>query len=252
MNKKQAWLLGCILSGASLSPVWATSLNVPFPVVFGTSAGDAPQASSRIAALNNFSQGPKYYFGATAGYSSQSDICNNPFFNGTCSEGETNWRLLGGVRFNPMLGAELSHGKLGEASMDGKTGERRAAIKNELKSTNLTAVGYLPVTPQIEAFGKAGIAFWKRDSVTTKEVPNEAAQGLNPGGTTLDPFGTHFETENSSDSGTSPVVGIGAQFRWNENLHIRGEWEHIFNVGSDSNYESDVDTYSVGMTYHTL
>lgn len=253
MNKKTIWLVSCLLSASALHTANATNLQLPFPVVFGTSTAEpSPQAQSRLAALNDFSQGPKYYFGGGIGYSSQSDICNNPFFSGSCSEGETTWRVLGGVRVNPMWGAELTYGKLGEASMDGSINNKRSAIKNELKTANLSAVGYLPITPQIEAFGKAGVAFWRRDSTITKEVANDASQPVTSGGTTLDPFGTHLETENSSDSGQSPVIGIGAQFRWDENIHIRGEWEHIFNVGSDSNYETDVDTYSVGLTYHTL
>ena len=48
------------------------------------------------------------------------------------------------------------------------------------------------------------------------------------------------------------MLGGGAQYRLNDNLHLRGEWEHMFNVGSDSAYETDADLYSVGLMYSTL
>jgi hypothetical protein len=48
------------------------------------------------------------------------------------------------------------------------------------------------------------------------------------------------------------LIGGGAQFQLNNNLRVRGEWEHMFNIGSDSAYETDADLYSLGLSYSTL
>jgi opacity protein-like surface antigen len=48
------------------------------------------------------------------------------------------------------------------------------------------------------------------------------------------------------------MLGAGAQYQLNQNLYMRGEWEHSLNIGADSAYETDADTYSVGVMYSTL
>lgn len=208
----------------------------PLPVAMGPSNPNAGYGDP----VNDFSRGSKFYAGVSAGYAKQGDICNDPFFTGTCSNGDLDWKVLAGARFNPMFGAELSYNHMGESSMSGSQNGNPASMRNEIKSINVAGMGFMPVTPQVEAFGKAGVAFWKRDSERTT-----------PDLTTTIP-NSKFITESDSDNGQSPLVGVGAQFRISPNVHLRGEWEHMFNVGADSNYETDLDSYSVGLTYSTL
>ena len=124
--------------------------------------------------------------------------------------------------------------------MSGSQNGNPASMKNEVQSINAAGMAFVPITPQIEAFGKAGVGFWKRQSEQTS-----------PDLTTTIPNSKFITTQNS-DKGQSPLVGLGAQYRIDNNVHVRGEWEHLFNVGSDSNYETDMDSYSVGLTYSTL
>ncbi|MCB1638762.1 MAG: hypothetical protein KDI15_07930, partial [Thiothrix sp.] len=58
--------------------------------------------------------------------------------------------------------------------------------------------------------------------------------------------------QTSQDDGISPMLGLGVQYQLNQNLHLRTEWDHVFNTGSGSDYETDVDSYSIGMIYSTL
>lgn len=195
-------------------------------------AGVAGQATANeFFAANQGFHNPRLYAGASVGSASQGDICNDPFFDGNCSNQDFAWKAFGGVRFNPMMGAELSYHQLGSADMGGQTsGGNSAKLENSLNGIAVTGVGYMPVTPQIEAFGKAGAIFWERD--TSKTIAEQ--------------------TENSTDDGISPVLGAGAQYQLSPNLHLRGEWEHMFNIGADSNYETDTDLYSLGVMYSTL
>lgn len=235
MKHSKLMVVYCLMTLAPLAQAdWV--VRNPLPVMIGASNPKAGYGDP----INDFSNGPKLYAGVSAGYSKQGDICNDPFFSGTCSNGDLNWKIMAGARFNPMFGAEISYNELGESSMSGSQNGNPATMTNEVKSINLAGMGYMPVTPQIEAFGKAGVAFWQRDSErttpdTTTTIPN-----------------SKFITEQSNDKGQSPLLGVGAQFRMSPNVHVRGEWEHMFNVGSDSSYETDVDSYSLGLTYSTL
>ncbi len=180
----------------------------------------------------SFNNGIKMYGGASIGYGSQGNTCNMPFFEGSCDDGDLTIKAFGGVRINPMLGAELGYVSLGETEKKGNIANQAASITNKLSGFQLNAVGYLPVNsvPNLELFGKGGVMFWERDTKAT-----------------LGDLSTP-----SKDDGISPMAGIGAQYQIDQNLHLRSEWEHVFNTGSNSDYETDADNYSVGLMYSTL
>lgn len=178
----------------------------------------------------SFINGPKLYVGGSVGGSQQGDSCNDPFFEGSCDNKDTSWKVFGGVRLNPMTGAEITYHELGTAKMNGVSGGTYASMKNSVSGTSISGVGYVPMAQGLEAFAKAGAMFWERETTQS----------------------TSQRSEKNSDNGTNPLLGLGAQYQLNNNLHVRGEWEHTFNVGSDSAYETDVDQYTVGMMYSTL
>ena len=180
----------------------------------------------------SFNNGLKMYAGASAGYAMQGNACNLPFFEGSCEEGAMSWKVFGGARLNPMFGAELAYAQLGTAEKKGVIATQTAQVSNELAGYQLSGVAYLPinVVPHLELMGKGGAMFWER---TTQETLNTTSK-------------------HSTDQGISPLVGLGAQYQLNPNLHLRGEWEHVFNAGSGSDHETDADNYSLGFMYSTL
>lgn len=180
----------------------------------------------------SFNNGLKMYAGASAGYAMQSDACNMPFFEGSCEDGSAGWKVFGGARFNPMFGTELAYAQLGTAEKKGKVGVENVYVKNEAAGYQLSGVAYLPINivPNLELMGKGGAMFWERD---TKESLDNAG-------------------DKNHDKGISPLVGMGAQYQLNQNLHVRGEWEHVFNIGSGSQHETDANNYTVGLMYSTL
>lgn len=192
-------------------------------------AADSP--FSAVPPVPVFDTGAKLYAGAALSRNGHSDICNDAFFAGTCHDSDNSWKVYGGARINPMLGFEATYARYGEAGKSGVTaGGQSVALSNELTSLNATGVGYMPVAPQLELLGKAGLAFWKRDSSKTV-------------GTT---------TESSKDNGASPLIGLGAQYQIQNNLHLRGEWEHVFDAGDDAEFETDINSISVGLMFQTL
>jgi opacity protein-like surface antigen len=187
-------------------------------------------ADDGAIAAPTFMNGTKLYVGGSIGASKQGDTCNDPFFNGACDDKDSAWKIFGGARINPMLGVEAAYNDLGTASKNGTSGGAPASMDNSVSGISVSGVGYVPVAPQIEAFGKAGAFLWNRET-------SQTANGV---------------STSSKADGTSPLVGGGAQYQLNENLHLRGEWEHMFGVGADSAYETDTDLYSVGLLYSTL
>lgn len=216
-----------------------TLFGVLLAVLAGQVCADNPllprdgQLFGKFAAYtsNNFRNGPQLYGGGSIGSAQQDDTCHDPFFEGSCDSEDFAWKAFAGVRANPMFGAEIAYQQLGSTEVMGQTsGGQSANLQNSFTGTSVTGLAYLPVVPRVEAFAKAGALFWERD--TQKSLAGQR--------------------ENSGDKGSSALVGTGAQYRLDQNLHLRGEWEHMFNLGADSAYETDADLYSLGLLYSTL
>ncbi len=190
-------------------------------------------AATDISANVALKSGMKVYAGGGVGYTGQANVCHSPFFEGSCDDSAVSYKVFAGARFNPLLGAEVTYVDHGEAAMSGSVGTQQVASKNHITGFQITAVGYLPLAtsaaPNLEVIGKAGVLFWQSDS----EVE----------------IGT---AKRSSGDGASTLIGFGAQYRFHQNMSLRGEWEHTFGSGADSGFETDIDNYSMSLLYSTL
>lgn len=214
-----------------LSAVALMGLTLGLTLSAGFTQAESASPFAAMPPLPVYEQGAKLYAGVALSRNGHSDVCNDAFFSGTCHDSDNSWKVYGGARINPMLGVEAAYARYGDAGKSGVTpGGESVALNNEINSLNLTGVGYVPVAPQVEILGKAGLSFWKRESSKTI-------------GTT---------TENSEDNGASPMIGLGAQYQIQDNLHLRGEWEHIFSTGDDIDFETDVNSLSLGLMFQTL
>jgi opacity protein-like surface antigen len=175
---------------------------------------------------------PQFYGGASIGYSKHEDTCDQAFFNSNnCDDSNGTWKVYGGARVNPMMGIEGGYRSLGETSLDGiSTGGDSVALSKELSGYDVSAVGFLPVSPVLESFAKAGIFHWEQDQVET----------------------TNGQSKVQNRSGNSLLVGAGAQFSLQQNMKLRAEWEHIFNAGDETASSTDVDMYSVGVSFSSF
>ncbi|HPQ95715.1 MAG: outer membrane beta-barrel protein [Thiothrix sp.] len=148
-------------------------------------------------------------------------------------------KLYAGLRANYLVGVEAGYMNLGDTETaglddgpDGEPGQGRNSARITSSTSGLYAAGiaYLPLVQNAELMGKLGALYWDRDSGKQVERTGEYHQ--------------------ANDSGLSPLLGVGAQYQLGQNLHVRGEWEHVFGAGSDD-YESSVDLLSLGLTLST-
>ncbi len=91
----------------------------------------------------------------------------------------------------------------------------------------------MPVAPRTELLGKVGAAFWKQDG--SRKVPQDTDLNI-----------------QSANSGVGMLLGGGAQYKVNNNLSVRGEYERVLDTAKDTPYQSDADLLSIGAVFSTL
>lgn len=196
------------------------------------------------------------YGGASMGMTAHEGACTMAGAIGTdCEDSDSGHKFFAGVRAAPntqgfittpvgvvpsaslpTLGVEAGYMDLGESKAKGKAGRANiydTNLNSTLTANYVAAVGYVPVTPQVELLGKAGAAFWEQKG------KRDVAQ---------DPD-LNMQTTNT---GTGTLLGAGAQYRVTGNLSVRGEYERLLGTAKDTTAESDADLISVGAVLSTL
>ncbi|MFN3786450.1 MAG: outer membrane beta-barrel protein [Thiothrix sp.] len=138
--------------------------------------------------------------------------------------------------FLPTLGVEAGYMDLGESTAKGKAGRANiydTNLSSALTANYVAAVGYLPVTPQVELIGKAGAAFWEQKG--KRDVPQDPDL-----------------TVQTTNTGTGMLLGAGAQYRVTGNISVRGEYERLLGTAKDTPAKSDADLLSIGAVLSTL
>ena len=138
---------------------------------------------------------PGAYFGVGAG-SAHDEILN---------EDESAFKFYGGVNLTPHIGLELAYVDLGRYV--------NGALAQDGISYEL--IGYIPITPNIDLFGRAGFFDW--------EVANAF----------------------TSNTGTDTTFGVGLQAQIEHHLSLRGEYQTFLDVDG-----GDVDLYSASINLH--
>jgi len=201
-------------------------------------------SGSQVALANGFNlfgggntmdaenQPPKFYGGLSLGLGKHPDTCDQAFFDSrNCENSSMAWKTFAGVKVNPMLGIEGGYRNAGETKLNGvSTGGDDVSLDKKLTGFDISAVGFMPLSPEMEAFGKAGIFHWNQEEVTL----------------------TNGETRYEENSGNSLMIGAGAQYILNQNMRLRGEWEHMFDTGDETSSSTDVDQLSLGFSFSSL
>ena len=163
----------------------------------------------------------RFYVGGSLGVANQ-----DGYEEGNTTAG----KLLGGMRYGRYLGAEVGYTKLGAVEDDLKD-RLNTLLETDTGGLYAAAMGYYPVAHRTELMGKVGVMRWDTDTTENHRLTSNI--------------------EDINDSGTSPLIGIGAQYHMNPNMFLRGEWERVVGIGNDAN-ESDVDLLTVGVTLSTF
>jgi hypothetical protein len=129
--------------------------------------------------------------------------------------------VSGGYRFSPNLGAEAGVTAIGDTTVSDGSGSRTAR-QGDMR---FLAVGFLPINPNFEFFGKAGLG------LHTARVRGSGAYS----GTT----GPHTTT--------NVIVGAGIQLNFNQRFGMRIQYEHLGKAKSSENDSgADISRVSVG------
>jgi OmpA-OmpF porin, OOP family len=171
-------------------------------------------AGSGIYITTNVSAEPRVYAGGAIGW----DRVNGSDFD----DNNPAYKIMGGVKFNDYVGAEVAFNEYGEAKRNGSS--------SKLSGNTAAAVVYLPMGDNFELFAKAGNLWW-RDEV---EV---------------------LDTFHDTLSGNEIFYGLGANFNFNETLALRLEMERYKvdlrkdEIGVNFKDTFDVDVASVALLY---
>jgi OOP family OmpA-OmpF porin len=128
--------------------------------------------------------------------------------DGPIDDDDTGFAAYGGYRFNDHFGLEAQWLDGAQIAAPG--------TELDLRSVGAYAVGYLPVNDRFDLFAKAGMQRWDTDARSA------------------------FIGE---DSGTDIGYGLGAQYRFTDQLGLRGEWQRI------ALEDTEADAFLVSLNY---
>lgn len=110
---------------------------------------------------------------------------------------DTAFSAFGGYQFNRYFGLEAGYADFG------KLEPRGVGADLEANSVYLTAVGSMPITDRFSAYAKAGFQRWDLDTAIPDAIGNR------------------------DDSGTDPTYGAGVQYRFSDQVALRGEYSRF-------------------------
>lgn len=146
------------------------------------------------------------YFGGSIG---QSDINEYNY------ETADSFKVFGGTR-SDNLGFEAAYIDMGQFDISGQNGTGSI----DVNGFELSAVGYLPLSDNLDLMAKFGLFAWNVDAMV-----NNSSYG--------------------SDDGIDPTIGVGAQFKITDNMAVRAEYQVVTDVSG-----GDIDMLSAGLSFN--
>lgn len=181
------------------------------------------------------------YGGASIGQATTDCMIND-----TESCNSSGFKAYGGYKVTDMFAVEGGYYNLGtmEESVTTSYTKGQYTISNpsaegEASGFGISAVASVPVVDNFEVFGKAGAMMWKSEAVV-KATVTDTTTGQSGSGTDI-----------AEKDGTSLLLGVGANYKVNDNWGIRGEYEH-FKRQDMADEDHNVGIVSVGATFSTL
>ncbi|HEY5808122.1 MAG TPA: outer membrane beta-barrel protein, partial [Povalibacter sp.] len=103
-------------------------------------------------------------------------------------------------------------------------------VSSESKSMSVSALGILPLSYRSEVFVRGGIMF--TNSILDLHISN----------------GTDSASDETHESDTDFLAGIGAGFTFAEIYTVRIEYQRVFDAGDENTDEADLDMAIIGVT----
>ena len=161
--------------------------------------------------------------------------------------------LAGGYLFGNNLGLEAGFANFSSfgvdssitasnAVVDGNTLDGTIAVSQDIDGEMfyLAPVAYLELDP-IMLKAKVGAAYFDVENQSTVSGSGSVNGTSISGSVTLDPI---------TESGTSLLVGVGAEYAFTDNVSAMIEYMRIQDVGGGDLSETDIDTLNFGLVYY--
>ena len=181
-----------------------------------------------IPSVSSRAQG--FYAGFGAGQSSADLETCDLDLSCTSEDTDTAYKLFAGYRFTPNWAIEAAYLDAGRLSQNGTDTVLGTASANfDVSGINLAALGIYPVTDRFSLQAKAGLFLWNLD---------------------VDVSSSTLGAGSISESGNSPMLGVGASYGFTERIGVLVEYERFIDVGEqDVTGESDVDIFSASLVF---
>ena len=172
------------------------------------------------------------------------------------------WKVYGGYHFNKYFGIEIGYTDLGKIKADhnlrvaiGSPALAFTSDVNRRTAANVSGFQFAglvryPLTKEIEVFGKLG-GYVRNVDFTTNATSQASLTFTSPPVIpvtvpTLQPFSSSRE-----DEGISLMFGVGGEYKFNERIAIRAEWERYNNIFNNilGDQKNKVDLFSIGIKY---
>ncbi|MGB1256574.1 MAG: outer membrane beta-barrel protein [Thiolinea sp.] len=164
---------------------------------------------------------------------SSPSVCKVP--GATCSADQTDksFQVYGGYNVSPFMAVEGAYVDLGNTA---NITDGTLHGKQDTNGVSLSAVGKVPVGAA-SLYGKAGIFHWNTDAR----------------------IGDGTSHHKADSSGTDPVIGLGMEYKMNQQWTARLGWDRYYNVGDKNDMltdygtgtlKTDVDVYTIGVHYN--
>jgi hypothetical protein len=158
----------------------------------------------------------------------------------TLDKRDSSYGFVVGYRFTPHWAVESGYMDLGNVAYrnassgtyQGLAETWRLHLDSQTTAFALSGLAILPVNYRVEIYGRAAVLF----------ATNEFTYYITDGVDSL-----HYKDANSS---TDLLAGIGASMSFAEIYGVRVEYQRVFDAGSQSTGEGDVDMLSLGVTVY--
>lgn len=184
---------------------------------------------------------PGFYAGFAGGWTTsdvsageiQEELAAAGFPNTTSLDDEDfGFKIHAGYRINPYFAVEGGYVDLGEIKADSVvSGGNPGTINSTLDNDGffLGALGGYPISDEFFAYAKAGLIFWDGEAESRANLVSGSSRA------------------SSSDDGTDFAFGLGASYRFSEQVGVRVDWDR-YQLGGD--VDADVDLFSLGIQLH--
>jgi OOP family OmpA-OmpF porin len=136
-----------------------------------------------------------------------------------------------GYKFVPQASVEVAYLAVSDYTYKAAFTQGTATDAISASGFGLNLVGYLPLGEKVDLYGKLGI--W---SFSVDDTATISAAG--------------FAQAKQSSSNTTPMIGVGIEFKLTPQFAIRAEYDHFTKIGDDSTIgSSKLDYLSAGIAF---